>query len=199
MHTAAAENAEAHAILLGMIYVHGLADQLSLHLVHKHFDLLEGRVMVYETFEGRHHPGFVLSSPRVPAKCNNLRGLYFQARPLGKMVAYKYTTAPGVDLSGHVHFVAKFAKMVIQLGAENVFALSVKVPAQGLFTEFELPDSGSTILVRGAPTWLLEEGTQSTSTDWMATQHYSKYASGPGSVPGIVQLSCSTTRSGKHY
>jgi len=39
MHTAAAENAEAHAILLGMIYAHGLADQLSIHLIHKHFDL----------------------------------------------------------------------------------------------------------------------------------------------------------------
>lgn len=36
-----------------------------------------------------------------------------------------------------------------------------------------------------------------TSTDWIATADYAKYAD--GSVPGIVQLECSVTRSGGHY
>lgn len=58
--------------------------------------------------------------------------------------------------SRHVDFVAKFARMVIQLGAENVFALSVKVLEQGLLTEFELPNFGSMILVREAPMWLTQ-------------------------------------------
>lgn len=36
-----------------------------------------------------------------------------------------------------------------------------------------------------------------TSTDWIATADYAQYAD--GSVPGIVQLECSVTRSGGHY
>lgn len=38
---------------------------------------------------------------------------------------------------------------------------------------------------------------ESTTTDWVADQEYAQYAD--GSVPGIIQLKCTTTRSNTHY
>lgn len=199
MRDIAAKHAHAHAALLGLIYSHGLAEHLSIHLVHKHFDIPDSRVMVYETVEGRNHPGFVLSSPRIPSHCTGLRGLYFQARPDGKMAAYEYTTAPGVDLSTYAEFVAKFARMALDLDVENVFALTVAALGDGLLTEFEMADHSARILVKDKPTWLPQGEAQSTSTDWIATADYAPYADGVGGVPGIVQLKCLQVRSDGHY
>lgn len=87
MKMAAVNNSKSHAILLGIIAAHGLADHYSIHLVHKHFDIPDGRVMVYESVRGRTHGDFILSSARVPGTCRNLHGLYFKAALDGKMVA----------------------------------------------------------------------------------------------------------------
>lgn len=72
MADAAANNPKAHAILLGIIAAHGLADKFSIYLVHNHFDLSEERVMVYETVSGEKHGDFLLCSPgilRRPPTC----------------------------------------------------------------------------------------------------------------------------------
>lgn len=79
MADAAAKNPKARAILLGIIAAHGLSDKFSIHLVHKHFDLPEERVMVYETVSGKSHGYFLICSPRIPQKTPNMRGLYFKA------------------------------------------------------------------------------------------------------------------------
>lgn len=63
--------------LLEIIAAHSVEDIFSIHLVHKHFDLPDNRVMVYETITGPNHPAFQISSPRQPKECENLRGLYF--------------------------------------------------------------------------------------------------------------------------
>lgn len=72
------------------------------------FDLPQGRVLVYETVKSKTYGDFILSSPRFPEKTQNLRGLYFKAADDGSMSAYEFTTDPGVDLSGHEDFVARF-------------------------------------------------------------------------------------------
>lgn len=199
MKMAAVHNYKSHAILLGIIAAHGLADQYSVHLVHKHFDVPDGRVMVYETVRGNTHGDFILSSPRVPENCPNLRGLYFKAERDGNMVAYEFTTEPGRDMSTHRDFVAKFASVVMELGVQDIFALTVLsiCPKDKTPTEFELGHVGSTVLVSNA-SWLpTQDVSMATSTDWIATDDYAHCAD--GSVPGITQLKCSVTRSGGHY
>ncbi|KAI1075150.1 hypothetical protein F5B20DRAFT_595307 [Whalleya microplaca] len=211
MRDVASQNAKAHAILLGMIAAEGLADKFSLHLIHKHFDVPVGRVMVYETIKGKDHSDFVLCSPRVPEKYPNMRGLYFKAVAGGNMVAYEYTTEPGADLSTHSDFVERFAEKSLELGAQDVFALTaIPICAPNrLLTEFEMANVLSTISLSDA-SWLpgYKRG-NATPTDWNASEDYAKYAD--GSVPGIIQLQCikekddchyqfdcSTTRSGRH-
>lgn len=199
MADAAANNYKAHAILLGIIAAHGLADKFSIHLVHKHFDLPEGRVMVYETVSGKGHGDFLLCSPRNPQKTPNMRGLYFKAALDGTMVAYEFTTNLGIDLSAHEEFVATFAAAVLDLGVQDIFALTALsiCPKDKVFTEFELAQVRSTVLVSDA-SWLPARDVEtSTITDWLATAHYAQYAE--GLVPGIIQLKCTTTRTGNHY
>ncbi|KAM4064393.1 hypothetical protein HRG_006207 [Hirsutella rhossiliensis] len=199
MANAAANNPKAHAILLGIIAAHGLVDKFSIHLVHKHFDLPEGRVMVYETVQGKSHGDFILCSPRIPQKTPNMRGLYFKTALDGTMFAYEFTTDPGMDLSAHVDFVARFAAAVLQLGVQDIFALTALsvCPTDKIFTEFELGQVGSTVLVADN-SWLPSQDVETaTTTDWLATANYVQYAG--GSVPGIIQLKCMKTRTHKHY
>ncbi|KAI0409823.1 hypothetical protein F4802DRAFT_592707 [Xylaria palmicola] len=199
MADAAAKDPKAHAILLGIIAAQGLADKFSVHLVHKHFDLPEGRVMVYETVNGKSHGDFILCSPRIPQKTPGMRGLYFKAALDGNMIAYEFTTDPGTDLSAHEDFVAKFAAAVLELGVQDVFALTAVTicPKETVFTEFELGQVLSTVLVTDS-SWLpAQDVAKATNTDWLATTEYAQYTD--GLVPGIVQLKCTETRSKRHY
>lgn len=199
MEDAAANNSKAHAILLGIIVAHGLKEIFSLHLVHKHFDLPEGRFMVYENIKSKAHDDFVLCSPRLPEKCPDVRGLYFKATAEGKMMAYEFTTEPGADLSAYEDFVAEFSSSAIALGVQDIFALTALsiCPQSKILTEFELSEVLSTVLVSDA-SWLPDQANaKSTSTDWSATEDYAEHAE--GSVPGIIQLKCLLTRSKGHY
>ncbi|KAJ6102873.1 hypothetical protein N7486_005300 [Penicillium sp. IBT 16267x] len=199
MKEAAANHAKAHAVLLGLIAAHGVSGKISLHLIHKHFDIPEGRIMVYETVKSIAHKDFVLCSPKVPQRCQSARGLYFKAARGGSMIAYEFTTEPGADLSGHEDFVAKFASAVLKLGVGDVFALTALsiCPQDKILTEFEMGHVLSTILISDA-SWLpAHDIVASKSTDWTATSDYAQYAG--GSVPGIVQLKCLQTRPGSHY
>ncbi|KAG6355892.1 hypothetical protein INS49_015276 [Diaporthe citri] len=158
MKDAAASHPKEHAILLGIIAAHGLSEQFSIHLVHKHFNIADGRVMVYETVQGNSHGGF--------------------AAPGGTMVAYEFTTEPGMDLSDHESFINKFATAVLELGVEDIFALT----ALSICPRGQCPHRDVQL---------------ATSTDWLVTSDYAQYAG--GSVPGMIQLKCSVTRSGSHY
>ncbi|KAL8828590.1 MAG: hypothetical protein Q9170_006535 [Blastenia crenularia] len=199
MKDAASMHAKAHARLLGLIASHGLAEQFSIHLIHKHFDVPEGYVMAYETVRGLDHPDFVLCSPKDPARLANIRGLYFRALPGGKMAAYEYTTESATDMSRDAGFVAKFAQTVMALGVQDVFALTATRFHHGTLTEFEMSDKASTILVND-PTGLPVDSEASTPTDWCATEDYAAYTNAADdSVPGIITLKCLQTRTKQHY
>ncbi|KAI1097122.1 hypothetical protein F4804DRAFT_339516 [Jackrogersella minutella] len=199
MKEAAGNHAQAHAVLLGIIAAHGLAETVSLHLVHKHFDIPEGRIMVYETIESMAHQDFVLCSPQDPQRCLDARGLYFKATIGGSMVAYEFTTEPDVDLSAHEDFTAESTSATLQHGVQGVFALTVLsiCPPEKILTEFEMSHVPSFVLVSDS-NWLSAQDIESsTSTDWTATSDYAQYTD--GSVLGIIQLKYTKTRSRKHF
>lgn len=117
------------------------------------------------------------------------------------MVAYEYTTEPAEDLSEHADFVLTFGQAVMDLGVQDVFALTAKKLHHDILTEFEMSDCLSTVLVN-SPTWLSNDSEpgMSTSTDWIATADYAPYADEHNpTVPGIIALKCTETRSTKHY
>jgi len=198
MRDVAAKHPKAHTTLLGIIATYGLMDMFSIHLVHKHFDMPEEKIMVYETVKSKNHGDFILSSPRKPEKLTNPRGLYFKAGPNGTMSAYEFTTDPGMDLSGYEDFVAKFSSTVVELGVQDVFALTAVpiCPKDVVFTEFELGHVSSTVLVAN-PEWLPKtEDVTATTTDWLATEEDAHAVA--GGIPGTAQLKCTVLRDNKH-
>ncbi|KAF2155857.1 hypothetical protein K461DRAFT_265341 [Myriangium duriaei CBS 260.36] len=197
MSDVATQHCHAHVLLLKLITSHGLSDKFSVHLIHKHFDLLQGRVMVYESVQEKHLPDFTLCCPRRPEQVTDLRGLYFRATHDGKMAAYEYTTEPADDISAHADFVAAFAHTVLSLGVHNVFALTVQGTHQGLLTEFEMTDLQSTVLVDNAEVSLPVAADQtSTSTDWVANTRPDD-TSGSNNL-GVVNMMCTSSRKHGH-
>ncbi|KAL9597974.1 MAG: hypothetical protein Q9219_004805 [cf. Caloplaca sp. 3 TL-2023] len=125
----------------------------------------------------------------------NLRELYLQARPGGKMAAYRYTTKPGEDTSWHDNFIAKFAQLAMTLVIQDVYALMVKGSYQDALPDFEMSIVASTILVSNSVWSPLADSEISTTTDAIATPDYAA----ADSVPGIISVKCIKTRSGKHF
>ncbi|KAK8091039.1 hypothetical protein PG994_000544 [Apiospora phragmitis] len=161
---------EAHSTLLNLIAAHSLSDKFSIHLVHKHFDVPQDQVMVYEKVQGGKTPDFVIMTPRDPKKKvpgRTLRGLYFLATPDDKMQAYEYTTEAAADLSAHEDFVKAYATLANGLGVGRIFALG----AEGIATvdtplaEFEMGPYLSTVLVESEALPGLEQ-MNSSATDW---------------------------------
>jgi len=135
----------------------------SVHLVHKHFDVAEGQVMVYETIHSLDHPTIQVCSPRRIEIGAGLRGKYFLAVTGRTMKAYEYTSDPLPDTSKYIDFIAAFSHLIVEREVERVFALTVLSPGSPKdYTEIKLPDLHATVLVE-APNWLLG----GISTDWM--------------------------------
>ena len=156
--------------------------------------------MVYETVRGPNHPDYMLCSPQNPEKYNNIQGLYYQVCLDGTMAAYEYTTDSIQDISKYSEFVAEFAVAVLRLGVKDVFALTAKQPETKRFSEFELSDLCSTILVAN-PSWLPNTAGNSTSTDWISSASIGPHIrNDERKKDGIITLTdCTKTTSGGHY
>ncbi|KAK8029025.1 hypothetical protein PG991_006081 [Apiospora marii] len=206
---------EAHSSLLNLIAGHGLSDKFSIHLVHKHFDVPQDQVMVYEKVKGGKTPDFVVMAPRDPKKVPGpLRGLYFKTTPDNKMQAYEYTTEAAVDLSVHEDFVQAYATLANGLGVGHLFALG----AEGIATidtpmaEFEMGPYSSTVLVEADSLPGLEQ-VDSSPTDWVpdsaaaaSAKPQEKALAGSGvaggtiypEIQGLITTHCIAGRSGSH-
>lgn len=187
MRDVATAHVGANAELLKLIKLHGVAHIFSIHLIHKHYDLPQDRVMVYETIRAPNHQDFVLCSPRKSIDIPTSRGLYFRATKDGRMAAYEFTTDPCQDLSSFTGFVAKFNQAVLDLGLESIFGLTVLGIGQGKkLTEFELTDLLSTVLVSDAN---FLPGSNAIPTNWLATDT---------GLEGFVDLFCTESRHDGH-
>ncbi|KAK6827759.1 hypothetical protein PG987_011100 [Apiospora arundinis] len=207
---------EAHNSLLNLIAGHGLSDKFSIHLVHKHFDVPQDQVMVYEKVKGGKTPDFVIMTPRDPTKTpsgTTLRGLYFMTTPDNKMQAYEYTTEPATDLSAHEDFVKAYVTLANGLGVGHIFALG----AEGIATidvpmaEFEMGPYLSTVLVEAESLPGIEQ-MNSSATDWKPTPSSSAASSASAKpaadndgendnnpdIQGLTTTHCIAGRSGNH-
>ena len=170
----------ARATLLGIIATHGLAGTFSLRLIHKHFTIFPGQIMVYDKIEYTVDKNpFLLCSPRTLQP--DAGGLHFKAAPGGDMIAYELTREPGADLSAHKDFVAEFASKTPELGVQDVFALTALAirPQDAFVTEFEVchhVQSKVLVFVIGLLMAHNVQGSTSTCTDWIATAGYDDLA-----------------------
>lgn len=153
---------EARESLLRLIADHGLSDVFSIHLLHKHFDVPEAHIMVYETIRGSSHPTYQVMAARKPESLPATHGKYFFAAPDGTMRAYEYSTDPQPDAAQYSGFCSMVWQEIHNLGKQNVFALGVR-PYSPLenYTEIELPFANATVFVEDL------ELASSIDTDWV--------------------------------
>ncbi|KAH9902142.1 hypothetical protein F4778DRAFT_110555 [Xylariomycetidae sp. FL2044] len=171
--------------LLRLIAENGVSDIFTVHLIHKHYDVEKGQVIVHVPHKGQGCPDFTIGRAH-PASTEGARGLFFIASPEepGKMYAYEYTTAPADDLSRHGDFVAKFAIETLRLGVREVFALAVNAPDKNI-VEVEIPRYKATVSFDGNA---FPEFAQLKS--WAVTWGPQKLRpSTPLTVPGVQTLS----------
>ena len=152
--------------LLNLISEHSLNAIFSVHLLHKHSDVPEGKVMVYELVRG-HHPTFRVLVPRSVSgpkgKENPAVAKYFFATASSTMKAYEYSREPMPNIEQHRWFFPVFAQLVLDLEVQDIFCLGV-IPLMQLTgaMEIELPEFHSTVFVQD-----LELPGPSTITDWV--------------------------------
>jgi hypothetical protein len=156
----------ARVQLLQLIHDHNLDHMFSVHLLHKHSDAPEGKVMVYELVCGSDHPTFRVLVPRDPRKDKDadsiLNPKYFFATAAGTMRAYEYSKEPMPDIAKHHWFLPIFARKLLDLKVQDTFSLGV-IPLVQLTgaTEIELSNFHATVFVKD-----LEITNPSAVTDW---------------------------------
>ena len=167
------QHQEARDKLLQLIFAHKANHIFSVRLIHKHFDVPEDHVMVYETFESPSHPTFQIFGAR-SNHVTALRGKHFLAVRGETMKAFEYTSDPLPDVSQYAKFINAFSDAVLELGLERIFGLTVRSADVREYNEIELPDFQATVLVQSSD-WL----SGGIATDWMNVIK----AEGVGGVP----------------
>jgi hypothetical protein len=147
--------------LLRLISDHGLSDVFSIHLLHKHFDVPEAHVMVYETVSDPSHPTYQVMAPRKPENMPSLRAKYFFVASDGTMKAYEYTADPQPDIVEHVDFCSMLWEEIHRLRMQDIFSVGVR-PYFSLsnYTEIEIPHAQATVFVENL------DMAGSIETDW---------------------------------
>ncbi|KAI0563683.1 hypothetical protein FGB62_36g122 [Gracilaria domingensis] len=178
--------------LLSLIETSGLQSVFSVHLVHKHFDVSPGHIMVYETVKLTNAVEVQICRPRLPEKVADINGVYYKAHKNGKMASYEFTTDAVVDISPYEKFVEAFHAALVRLEVVDIFALTVRRLADvPQLYEFEVPQYRSTVLVSDR-NWF-RNAVSSQITDWGARSLQAE------SCDYIIKVGCIVTRSGKHH
>jgi hypothetical protein len=161
--------------LRGLLAKHKVPRGVSIRLVHKHFDVQDGEVMMFKNVVLPSLDTVQAMRPIQSTNVSNLRGIHFFVDQDGKLQAYEYSTAEVPNLSKFGEFLAEFCCMVTKRGLQRKLGLKMKCEGQlesTNWTEYELPAQRSTIMIpKGLP--MPEEAQRDrpgykVSTEWRA-------------------------------
>lgn len=194
------------AYLRRLLQKHSVPSSVGVRLVHKHFDTVDGEIMVFRTVEVPSVGTVQIMGPMQSHHGNHVRGLNYFVDHNGDLQAYEYTTSKGPNMSEYQTFLDEFAQFIVNRGLQMKWGL--KVGGSGTdeemgFSEFEVPEKRSTLMIPdgiGLPPFEYESDVV---TDWyaagvkpLALSRCTKTRSGQHHSTGG---NCKSTRSGKHY
>ncbi|KAG6049275.1 hypothetical protein E4U39_006262 [Claviceps sp. Clav50 group G5] len=158
-------------VLRELLKKHGIPQGVSVRLIHKHFDTLEGEVMVFDKVSVPDH-GFVqIMKPIIPSKNNQLRGIHYFVDENACLQAYEYGNYEVPDMYGFEAFLAEFCSLVSQRGLQRIFGLKIQhedVTEQTGWTEYELHAKRGTIMFPDGMPMPDGDGDYSVTTEWKA-------------------------------
>ncbi|KAH8115083.1 hypothetical protein DFH11DRAFT_144550 [Phellopilus nigrolimitatus] len=174
--------------LASIMTEHNVADIFSVRLVHKHFDMLPGEMATFRKVTVPDVCDAIVMGPVKPTEGVQLYGKNFAVNNNGELVAYEFTTDAntGGDVGQYPEFVKKVTELLVRSGACAVFGLSWEpLQEDEQYTEFELADERSTVMV---PAAIFPRDASDTilDTNWF-------------SLVKEAKTNCTVTRSGKHY
>jgi hypothetical protein len=129
---------------------HNVPEVVSIRLVHKHFDIIDGEAMVFRHIALPAY-GTVEVMRATAIASTQLHETHFLVNSAAQLQAYEYTTEPTIDISEYGTFVAEFVKIVVERKLQHKFGLKfknhreeeVKVDRK----EFEFPEEQCTITI----------------------------------------------------
>jgi hypothetical protein len=137
------------AHLRAVIQRQDLQDTCSVRLIHKHFDLVEGEIMVFGAVPVAGLPGIMVMTPAKPDALPIIKGLHYYVGESGQLEPYKYTGSDAaLDISKYPHFLEEFAALLVDRGVQGNLGLAVALKGKReAFQELEARERRSTLLI----------------------------------------------------
>jgi hypothetical protein len=159
--------------LRALLAKRGVPKCVSVRLVHKHFDIEDGEVMVINEVAVPSHGKVQVMRPTEIAGVRPLYGVHFFVDADGTLQAYEYSPSEVPDTSNLEPFLVEFCRLVTERGLQHKFGLKLNGDTnldQSGWTEFEFSEERSTIMI---PTGMPTPGGEyevNVSTEWYAEE-----------------------------
>ncbi len=159
-----------------LLVKHGVAQKVSIRLIHKHFDAKKGEVMVFNKAVLSGYGTVQTMKPVVPPNDHKLHGIhYFLNEDGDAFLAYEYVRSDIPDVILCEPFLEEFCGLVTERSLQRKLGLKIKMhddddddKKETGWTEFEYPQGRSTIMFEdGMPTPKGDFG-YTVSTEWGA-------------------------------
>lgn len=159
--------------LRNLLTKHQVPKDITIRLIHRHFDAVSGEVVVFDKKSIEGH-GLVQTMLPVDASSNTtLNGLHYFVNSDGFFQAYEYSTFPVPDISPYQEFLHEFANFVCERGLQFKFGLKLKCLDETdsfNWTEYELLNTRGTIMLQeGMPMPKDNVDGFSVSTEWKSS------------------------------
>lgn len=165
--------------LRALLVKYDVPKDVSIRLIHKHYDTLDREVMVFDKVEHPTHGTVQTMKPVIPSAASGLHGIHYFLNDQGALQAYEYATCEAPDpTSVPGPFFAEFRRMVSERGLQHKFGLKIKRAdelAQTGWTEYELHEKRSTVMFpdgmpqpeKGAPKVSGAASAFTVTTEWL--------------------------------
>ncbi|KAG8161467.1 hypothetical protein KVR01_008454 [Diaporthe batatas] len=143
------ENREDLEILRALLLKHDVPEAVSIRLIHKHYDALDGEVMVFDKVKLPAYGTVQTMRPVVPPKDSGFCGIHYFVNDQGALQAYEYATCGVPDTSNLGAFFAEFCHIVTERNLQHKFGLKIKTIDeldQTGWTEYELHAKRITVM-----------------------------------------------------
>lgn len=171
------DNSEDLEDLRKLLAKHNVPKDVSIRLIHKHFDTQDGEVM---TFDNLALPGYgtvQTMKPVLPSSSNQLRGIHYFVNDEGSLQAYEYAKCDVPNMTKFASFLEEFCRIVSERNLRHKFGLKLKVVDEldrMSWTEFELHQKRSTIMLQEGMPMPNGEFDHTVSTEWNAIMTHKK-------------------------
>lgn len=147
--SAPVENCNDLEVLRALLVKYDVPNDISIRLVHKHYDALEGEVMVFDRLELPAYGTVQTMRPVALSGDSGLHGIHYFVNDQGDLQAYEYANCGVLDVSKLGAFFTEFCRTVTERNLQNKFGLKIKTVDeldQTGWTEYELHGKRTTVM-----------------------------------------------------